>query len=64
MLPDIVDKSEDKENICEVLHVMTGGGKSESYFGLVIFSAFWDRLSGKKFGTTAITKFPLRMLSI
>lgn len=61
-IPDIIDES--GRDICEVLHVMTGGGKSEAYFGLVIFSAFWDRLSGKKFGVTAITKFPLRMLSI
>lgn len=63
IINDIVDESSGRD-ICEVLHVMTGGGKSEAYFGLVIFSAFWDRLSGKKFGVTAITKFPLRMLSI
>lgn len=63
LIPDIIDKNKRRE-ICEVLHVDTGGGKSEAYFGLVIFSAFWDRLSGKKFGTTAITKFPLRMLSV
>ena len=43
---------------------MTGGGKSEAYFGIVVFSAFFDRLSGKEFGVTALTKFPLRMLSI
>ena len=43
---------------------MTGGGKSEAYFGIVVFSAFFDRLSGKEFGVTALTKFPLRMLSV
>uniref|UniRef100_UPI00386CE162 helicase-related protein n=1 Tax=Methanobrevibacter sp. TaxID=66852 RepID=UPI00386CE162 len=43
---------------------MTGGGKSEAYFGIVIFTAFWDRLNGKEFGISALTKFPLRMLSI
>lgn len=63
IIPDIIDQSSGRD-ICEVLHVMTGGGKSEAYFGLVIFSAFWDRISGKNFGVTAITKFPLRMLSI
>lgn len=62
-LIDVVDKDSSKEN-CSLLHVMTGGGKSEAYFGLVIFSAFYDRLSGKTFGVTAFTKFPLRMLSI
>lgn len=63
LLPDIIDKTKRRE-ICEVLHVGTGGGKSEAYFGCVLFSAFWDRLTGKKLGTTAITKFPLRMLSV
>lgn len=63
LIPDIIDKTKRRE-ICEVLHVDTGGGKSEAYFGCVIFSAFWDRLTGKELGTTAIAKFPLRMLSV
>ncbi len=63
MLPDIADLYSNSIN-ASVLHVSTGGGKSEAYFGLVIFSAFLDRLEGKSFGLTAITKFPLRMLSI
>lgn len=63
LLKDVVDKSYNRDN-CELLHVMTGGGKSEAYFGIVIFSAFYDRIIGKEFGVTAITKFPLRMLSI
>lgn len=62
-LIDVVD-NETPKNTCSLLHVMTGGGKSEAYFGLVIFSAFYDRISGKDFGVTAFTKFPLRMLSI
>ena len=62
-LIDVVDKSSSKDT-CSLLHVMTGGGKSEAYFGLVIFSAFYDRIIGKTFGVTAFTKFPLRMLSI
>ncbi len=63
-ISDVIKKEENKDKICEVLHVMTGGGKSEAYFGIVIFLAYFDRINGKKFGTTAITKFPLRMLSI
>ena len=59
----IVEKDFQRD-ICELLHVMTGGGKSEAYFGIVIFTAFWDRLNGKEFGVSALTKFPLRMLSI
>lgn len=54
---------EDRET-CELLHVMTGGGKSETYFGVVIFTAFFDRLRGKEFGISGVTKFPLRMLSV
>ena len=61
-LSDICENN--NRDVCELLHVMTGGGKSESYFGIVIFTAFYDRLSGKEFGISAITKFPLRMLSI
>ncbi|WP_405290628.1 helicase-related protein [Methanobrevibacter sp.] len=60
---DIVE-TDYQRDVCELLHVMTGGGKSEAYFGIVIFAAFWDRLNGKKFGVSALTKFPLRMLSI
>ena len=63
LIPEIIDKSSERK-FCDLLHVMTGGGKSESYFGVVIFAAFYDRLIGKSFGVTALTKFPLRMLSI
>ncbi len=48
----------------EVLHVPTGGGKTWSYLGLVIFSIFYERLNKKDFGVTAWIKFPLRMLSL
>ena len=61
-IPDIV--LEENRDICDLLHVQTGGGKSEAYFGIVIFTAFYDRLRGKSFGVSAITKFPLRMLSV
>ena len=61
-IKDIVKK--ENFDITELLHVDTGGGKSEAYFGLVLFTAFHDRLTGKKYGVSAITKFPLRMLSI
>ncbi|SES91257.1 Helicase conserved C-terminal domain-containing protein [Methanococcoides vulcani] len=48
----------------DVLHVDTGGGKSEAYFALVIFTSFYERITGKIEGVSAIVKFPLRMLSI
>ena len=51
-------------DVVDVLHVDTGGGKSEAYFALVVFTAFFERTQGKAEGVTAIVKFPLRMLSI
>lgn len=51
-------------DVVDVLHVDTGGGKSEAYFALVVFTAFFERTQGKTEGVTAIVKFPLRMLSI
>ena len=63
LIPDIIDVKKNR-NIADIIHVDTGGGKSEAYFGLVIFLLFWDRLRGKGRGVSSITKFPLRMLSI
>jgi len=63
LIPDIVDLKKNR-SIADVIHVNTGGGKSEAYFGLVVFLLFWDRLRGKAAGVSAISKFPLRMLSI
>jgi hypothetical protein len=63
ILPDIIDRSRGRTDT-ELLHVYTGGGKSEAYFGAVVLAMFHDRLSGKTHGVTAITKFPLRMLSV
>ncbi len=51
-------------DVTDVLHVDTGGGKSEAYFALVIFTSFYERCTGKKEGVSSIVKFPLRMLSI
>lgn len=69
-IPDIVaqaDPEREVENsldVGDVIYFPTGGGKTEAYLGLVVFTAFYDRLRGKNFGTTAWTKFPLRLLSL
>ncbi|HEC37812.1 hypothetical protein LCGC14_1097230 [marine sediment metagenome] len=63
VIPEIIDIKKNR-NIADIIHVDTGGGKSEAYFGLVVFLLFWDRLRGKDQGVSGITKFPLRMLSI
>ncbi len=41
-------------DVVDVLHVDTGGGKSEAYFALVIFTSFYERITGKKDGVSAI----------
>jgi hypothetical protein len=48
----------------DVLWFPTGGGKSEAFLGLVAVALFYDRLRDKEFGTSALIRFPLRMLSV
>jgi hypothetical protein len=69
-IPDIVAQADPDSDIPhrldtgDVIYFPTGGGKTEAYLGLVVFTAFHDRLRGKYYGTTAWTKFPLRLLSL
>ncbi|KOX95422.1 helicase-related protein [Halorubrum tropicale] len=69
-IPDIVAQAEPERDIddwlgtCDMIFFPTGGGKTEAYLGLVTFTAFLDRLRGKEYGVTAMTKFPLRLLSL
>jgi hypothetical protein len=51
-------------DVCDVLWFPTGGGKTEAYLGLIVMALLYDRLRGKKRGTTALLRFPLRMLSV
>lgn len=51
------------DDLADVLWFPTGGGKTEAYLGLIIFSLFYDRLRGKDQGVTAWIRFPLRLLS-
>lgn len=51
-------------DIADVLWFPTGGGKTEAYFGIIVTAMFFDRMRGKKRGTTAWLRYPLRMLSI
>lgn len=48
----------------DVLWFPTGSGKTEAYLGLIVCTAFFDRLRGKKAGVTAWMRFPLRLLSL
>jgi hypothetical protein len=51
-------------DIADVVWFTTGGGKTETYLGLLITAALFDRLEGKASGITAWSRFPLRMLSL
>ena len=62
-LDSIVEPSRG-EGVADVLWFPTGGGKTETYLGLLVVAAFHDRLTGKKSGITAWSRFPLRMLSL
>jgi hypothetical protein len=50
--------------MADVVWFATGGGKTETYLGLLITAALHDRLRGKLAGITAWSRFPLRMLSL
>lgn len=52
------------EETATLLYYPTGGGKSEAFYGLLIFNLFLDRLRGKNIGVTALIRYPLRLLTI
>jgi Helicase conserved C-terminal domain len=51
------------EREATLLYFSTGGGKSESFFGLLVFALAFDRLRGKNRGITAAIRYPLRLLT-
>ncbi|HHQ4531434.1 TPA: helicase-related protein [Aeromonas veronii] len=62
-LASVVDQEHEPE-IVDVVWFATGGGKTETYLGLLITAALYDRMTGKFSGITAWSRFPLRMLSL
>ena len=54
----------DELSYADILWFPTGGGKSAALYGITAVAMFYDRIRGKKFGTTSIIRFPLRMLSV
>ena len=52
------------EETATLLYFPTGGGKSEAFFGLLVFNLFLDRLRGKQLGVTALIRYPLRLLTL
>ncbi|WBB88830.1 helicase-related protein [Verrucosispora sp. WMMC514] len=55
---------EDEARYVDTVWFATGGGKTETYLGLLLTAAFFDRLTGKVLGVTAWSRFPLRLLSL
>ncbi len=62
-LASVVDPDSENET-ADIVWFATGGGKTETYLGLLITAAIYDRLTGKRSGITAWSRFPLRMLSL
>lgn len=61
------DRAEMADSALEIVDVLwfpTGGGKTEAFLGVAVWSMFFDRIRGKDFGVTAWTRFPLRLLSL
>lgn len=52
------------EDAASLLYFPTGGGKSEAFYGTLLFSLFLDRMRGKDRGVTALIRYPLRLLTL
>lgn len=64
-LPEFQDcYQESRDDSVTLLYFATGGGKSEAFFGLLVFNLLLDRLRGKRTGVTALLRYPLRLLTI
>jgi len=59
-----VAREDNSANVADVVWFATGGGKTETYLGLLVTAALHDRSRGKLTGITAWSRFPLRMLSL
>jgi hypothetical protein len=65
-MPEFADRfdAHRDELSASLLYFATGGGKSEAFFGLLVFNVFFDRLRGKQRGVTALVRYPLRLLTL
>lgn len=60
---DAFDAERD-ELAASLLYFPTGGGKSEAFYGALVFAIFLDRLRGKDRGISAMIRYPLRLLTL
>ncbi|MEV6830408.1 helicase-related protein [Amycolatopsis sp. NPDC051102] len=63
VLPSLT-RAEGQLDVVDTVWFATGGGKTETYLGLLVTAALYERLSGRTTGITAWSRFPLRMLSL
>lgn len=52
------------EDSASLLYFPTGGGKSEAFYGALLFAIYLDRLRGKDRGITALIRYPLDRKSV
>lgn len=70
MIPDIIASHYGEDEIpnalesVDLLYFPTGGGKTEAFLGVTVFTLFFDRYRGKSAGVSAMIKYPLRLLSV
>lgn len=62
--PDDTTIAEVDIEVANLLYFPTGGGKTEAFLGVSVFTMFFDRLRGKNDGISAILKYPLRLLAV
>ncbi|WP_431235130.1 hypothetical protein ACQ856_11795 [Mycolicibacterium psychrotolerans] len=63
-LKGIADDDSGDRKIADLLWFPTGGGKTEAYLGLIAFTIFLRRLTGRGGGVTALMRYTLRLLTI
>lgn len=63
-LPSLVDPTTAERALVDTLWFATGGGKTETYLAIVVFTCLFDRMRGKGHGISVWSRFPLRMLSL
>lgn len=63
-LRGIVEDRHNDRRVADLLWFPTGGGKTEAYLGLIAFTVFLRRKTGRGAGVTALMRYTLRLLTI
>ena len=64
LLANIKSCRGEEADLVDIVWFATGGGKTETYLGLILTAALFDRMRGKTTGVTAWSRFPLRLQSL